>query len=305
MSRYFIGRLLQSLVVFFGVSVIVFGALYLSGDPTVLMLPPDASYVEMQQYRHAMGFDDPLPVQYLRYLSRAVRGDFGVSIRYNLPAIPLLLEHLPATLLLGGTGLAWSTLLGGGLGILAATHPRSPVDYVARFLAFLGQAIPVFWLGPMLILFFAVRLGWFPTGGFGGRTHLVLPAVCLGAYYLAIVARLTRASALDVFNRDFVRTARAKGLPPSRVMIRHVLRNSLIPVVTVLGLQIGSVLSGAVVTETIFAWPGIGRLTVQAIVGRDFPLVQAAVLFSALLFVGINLCTDILYAVLDPQIRYW
>jgi len=304
-TRYLGGRLFQSAVVLLGVSLIVFGALHLTGDPVVLMLPPDASYAEIQKYRHALGFDDPLPIQYLRYLSRAARGDFGNSIRYNLPAVPLLLEHLPATLVLGGAALAWSSLLGGLLGILAAARPRSMVDYVARLLALLGQAIPLFWLGPMLILFFAVRLGWFPTGGFGTRGHLVLPALTLGAYYLAVVARLTRASALEVLNRDFVRTARAKGLAPSRVMVRHVLRNSLIPVITVLGLQIGSVLSGAVVTETIFAWPGLGQLAVQAIAGRDFPLVQAAVLFSALLFVAINLCTDLLYAALDPQIRYW
>jgi peptide/nickel transport system permease protein len=304
MTRYLAGRLLQSVVVALGVSVIVFGALHLSGDPTVLMLPPDASRSEIDRYRHAYGFDDPFSVQYLRFLSRAVRGDFGSSLRHGQPAVPLLVERLPATLMLGGTALAWSILVGGWMGVQAAGRRGTGVDVLVRIIALLAQAIPVFWLGPMLILLVSVRFDLLPTSGYGTAAHLILPALTLGAYYLAVVARIVRSSVLEVQDQDFVRTARAKGLDPRRVMNRHVLRNSLIPVVSVMGLQTGSVLGGAVVTETIFAWPGLGRLAVQAIEGKDYPLVQAVVLFSTLLFVLVNLLTDLLYAMLDPQIRY-
>ena len=304
MTRYLGGRLVQSCVVIVGVSIIVFGALHLTGDPVVLMLPPDASYQDMQRYRHALGFDRPILVQYLAYLSHAVRGDFGMSIRYNTPAVPLLLEHLPATVLLGASALAWSTAFGILIGVYAALHRGGTVDYAARTLAMAGQAIPVFWLGPMLLLYFSVQRGWFPTGGFGADLHLVLPAATLGAYYLAIIIRLTRASVLTALHQDHVRSARAKGLPGSRVIFRHVLRNSWLPIISMLGLQVGSVMGGAVITEVIFAWPGLGRLAAQAISGRDFPLVQAIVLFSALIFVLVNLAADMIYVVADPRIRY-
>jgi peptide/nickel transport system permease protein len=296
--------LIESCVVIVGASVIVFAALHLAGDPVALMLPPDATYQDMQRYRHLLGFDQPLLVQYERYVLQALHGDFGVSIRYNLPAVPLLLEHLPATAALAVTALAWSTVLGLIVGTYAALRRGSPIDYVARALALAGQAIPVFWLGPMLLLYFSVRRGWFPTGGFGMDLHLVLPAITLGAYYLAIVIRLTRASVLSTLQQDHVRSARAKGLPPRRIVVRHVLRNSWLPIISMLGLQAGSVMGGAVVTEVVFAWPGLGRLAAQAIGGRDFPLVQAVVLFSALVFVLVNLVTDVLYMVADPRIRY-
>jgi len=302
--RYLGGRLAQSAIVVVGVSVIVFASLHLAGDPVALMLPPDASYQDMQRYRHLLGFDEPMPEQYLQYAIKALHGNFGTSIRYNLPAVPLMLEHLPATASLAAAALTWSTVAGVVIGIYAALHRGGAVDYAARILALAGQAIPVFWLGPMLILYFSVQRGWFPTGGFGLGAHLVLPAVTLGAYYLAIVIRLMRTSVLASLQQDHVRTARAKGLAPRRIIIRHVLRNSWLPVISMLGLQAGSVMGGAVVTEVVFAWPGLGRLAAQAISGRDFPLVQAIVLFSAIVFVLVNLTADVVYMVADPRIRY-
>lgn len=304
MIRYISSRLVQSLIVLFGVSIIVFGALHLSGDPAVLMMPPDATYAEIRKFRHAYGFDDPVAMQYLRFLGQALRGNFGTSLIYGQKALPLLLERLPATAMLAGAALAWSILAGVSLGVASARR-GAVLDYAGRALTILGQAVPVFWLGPMLILLVAVRWQWFPTSGYGGIAHLVLPAVSLGAYYLAIAARLTRSSVLEVKNRDFVRVAAAKGLGQRRILTRHVLRNALIPLVTMLALQVGNVFGGAVVTETIFAWPGVGRLAVEAVAGRDFPLVQAVTLFSAVIFVLINLTTDLLYTTLDPQIRYW
>ncbi|MHB8731492.1 MAG: ABC transporter permease [bacterium] len=304
MIRYLGGRLVQSAIVVVGVSVIVFAALHLAGDPVALMLPPDASYQDMQRYRRLLGFDEPIPEQYLHYVTKALRGNFGTSIRYNLPAVPLMLEHLPATVSLAVAALTWSTVLGVVIGTSAALHRGGAVDYAARILALAGQAIPVFWLGPMLILYFSVQLGWFPTGGFGLGSHLVLPAVTLGAYYLAIVIRLMRTSVLASLQQDHVRSARAKGLASRRIIVRHVLRNSWLPAISMLGLQAGSVMGGAVVTEVVFAWPGLGRLAAQAISGRDFPLVQAIVLLSAIVFVLVNLTADVLYMIADPRIRY-
>ena len=303
MLSFLAGRLLQSLVVLFGVSAIVFFCLFLSGDPAALMMPPDASRGEIDAFRHAMGFDDPLLVQYLRYLGKALTGDFGASLRFQRPVLELVLERLPATGLLAVAALAWSTLLGFAFGVLAAVRPGGTLDVVVRAVALVGQAMPVFWLGLVLILFFAMKWRLLPTSGYGEARHLVLPALTLGAYYTSAVTRLVRASLIDVMQEDYIRTARAKGLSTAAVMLRHGLRNALIPVVTVQAMYFAALLGGALVTEIIFAWPGIGRLAVQAIQNRDFPLVQAVVLMAAVVFVLANLLVDLAYVMLNPRVR--
>ncbi len=303
MIRFLVQRLGLSVIVLLGVSAIVFFALFLNGDPAALMLPPTASRAEIDAYRHAMGFDDPVLLQYFRYLAHAVTGDLGTSLRFGLPVTGLIAERLPATALLAVTALTWSTALGLALGVAAAVTRGTAWDLLVRLVALSGQAIPVFWLGLLLLLLFALRWRMLPTGGYGEARHLVLPAVALGAYYMSAVTRLVRVSLIEALGQDYVRTARAKGLSSSRVVLRHALRNALVPVVTVQAMQFASLLGGALVTEIIFAWPGIGRLAVQAIQNRDFPLVQAVVLLSACVFVAINLLTDIAYAVLNPRVR--
>ena len=266
------------------------------------MMPPDASRAEIAAFREAMGFDDPVWVQYGRFLAGLVQGDLGTSLRFHRPALELVVERLPATALLAVAALAWSTLAGFVFGVVGAVKRDGWLDLFVRLIALSGQAIPVFWLGLLLILLFSLRLRWLPTGGFGGVEHLILPAVSLGAYYMSAVTRLVRASLIEALSQDYVRTARAKGLSEWRVIIRHALRNALIPVVTVQGMYFAALLGGALITEIIFAWPGIGRLAVQAIQNRDFPLVQAVVLLAAFVFVLANLVVDIVYAVLNPRI---
>ncbi len=303
MTRFILRRLGVSAIVLLGVCAIVFFALFLTGDPAALMLPPTASRADIAQYRHAMGFDDPAMVQFLRYLGRVAVGDFGQSLRFGRPVLGLVAERLPATALLAVTALAWSTLLGFAFGIIAAVSAGSPLDLLVRLLALSGQAIPVFWLGLMLLLVVSLQWRLLPTGGYGGVQHLILPAISLGAYYMSAVTRLVRVSLIEALQQDYVRTARAKGLRERRVVLRHALRNALIPVVTVQAMQFASLLGGALVTEIIFAWPGIGRLAVQAIQNRDFPLVQAIVLLSAVAFVAVNLLVDLAYAWLNPRVR--
>ncbi|PWC12509.1 ABC transporter permease [Brenneria corticis] len=303
MPLYILARLGQAVLVMFGVSLLIFFSLHLTGDPAALMMPPGASQQEIAAFRHGMGFDRPLLWQYGRYLHDVLHGDLGESLRYSQPVTALIGQRLPATLLLAATALAWSTLVGLMLGIFSALKQHSPWDLVARLFAFSGQAVPVFWLGLLLIMLFSLNLGWLPSGGYGDATHLIMPALSLGAYYMSAIARLIRSSLIDVLQQDYIRTARAKGLSQWRIVVRHALRNALIPVVTVQGMYFASLLGGALVTEIIFAWPGIGRLAVQAIQNRDFPLVQAIVLLAALTFVGINLIIDLLYVVLNPRIR--
>ena len=300
MSGFLLRRLGMSVVVLFGVAAIVFFSLFLTGDPAALMLPPDASRAEIDAFRHGMGFDQPMVVQFLRYLGHVLTGDFGVSLRFGQPVLGLIAERLPATAL---TALGWSTLAGFALGILAAVYEGGAIDFAVRVVALAGQAVPVFWLGLVLIL--VVSLDWrmLPTGGYGTVAHLVLPAISLGAYYMSAVTRLVRVSLVEALRQDYVRTARAKGLSEWRVVIRHALRNALAPVLTVQAMQFASLLGGAVITEIIFAWPGIGRLSVQALQNRDFPLVQAVVLLAASVFVGLNVLVDIAYAALNPRVR--
>jgi peptide/nickel transport system permease protein len=303
MARYLLSRLGQSVLVLFGVSLLIFFSLHLTGDPAAIMMPPGASQQEIDQFRHSMGFDQPLLWQYGQYLGNLLQGDMGQSLRYDQPVTTLIGERVPATVLLAVTALGWSTAAGLLLGLVSAVWRNSVWDLIARLLAFSGQAIPVFWLGLLMILFFSLQLRLLPSSGYGDLTHLIMPAISLGAYYMSAIARLVRASLIDVLHQDYIRTAQAKGLSAWRILIRHGLRNALIPVVTVQGMYFASLLGGALVTEIIFAWPGIGRLAVQAIQNRDFPLVQAIVLLAAVVFVVVNLVIDLLYVVLNPRIR--
>jgi len=297
-------RLLHTALVTLGVVTLVFVALRMSGDPAASMLPGDASVDELRDLRRALGLDQPLSHQYVSFLSSAVRGDFGESFRHQQPAFGLVLERLPATLELAFAALALAVVIALPLGILAALHRGRIVDMVAMGFAVVGQATPYFWMGIMLILVVSVELGWLPTSGRGGWQHLILPAVTLGTHFAASIARLTRTAMLEVLTQNFVTTARAKGLGERRVILAHTLKNAAVPVVTLIGLQFGTLLGGAVVTETIFAWPGVGRLAVQSIFVRDYPVVQAGVLVLALVFVAINLLVDLLYGTLDPRIRH-
>jgi ABC-type dipeptide/oligopeptide/nickel transport system permease component len=303
MSVYLIRRLAQSLIVLLGISVVVFVILHLTGDPTLLMLPPDVSAEEVARFRTAMGFDDPLAVQYWRFLRGALRGDFGNSLRHDEPALALVWQRMPATLELTLVAMAIALALAVPAGIVSAVFRYSALDYVSTVVALVGQAMPTFWLGIMLILVFSVALGLLPSSGRGTWANLVLPAVTLGLFTSARIMRLTRSGMLEVLGQDYVRTARAKGVGERRVVWKHALRNAGIPVLTIVGLELGTLLGGAVITETIFAWPGVGRLSVQAIYNRDYPLVQAAVFVLASIFVLVNLLVDVLYTYLDPRIR--
>lgn len=305
MSAYIRRRLLQSVVVVWGVSVLVFFLLRLApGDPASLLLAETATPEQIEEAREKWGLTRPIPVQYGIFLSRALRGDLGDSLFFKQPALEVLLERMPATLQLSAAALLFSLSVAIPVGILSAIKRDSIWDYLGTSLAMLGQAIPPYWLGIMLILVFSVALRWFPTSGRGTIWHVVLPAITLGSVLMALVTRLVRSGMLDVMNEDYVRTARAKGLTEWRILIRHALRNILIPLVTVIGLQLGALFGGAVITESIFAWPGVGRLALQAINARDYPLVQASVLLISVVYVFLNLAVDILYVYLDPQIRY-
>lgn len=305
MGRYVARRLIHAVLVILGVTLVVFVLLGVAGDPAVIMLSgTGATQEQLQALRHELGLDAPAPVRYGRFLAGLLRGDLGKSLRSNRPALPLVLERMPATFLLTGSALALSLAIALPVGIISAVRPNTLVDYLGRMFAVAGQAIPVFWLGIMMVLVFAVQLQWVPPGGYGTWKHLVLPAIALGLFPTARIARLLRSSLLEVTQQDFVRTARAKGLRERQVIARHALRNAALPVVTVIGLTFGGLLGGAVVTETIFSWPGVGQLAVQAIYNRDTNLVQAAVVIVAIAFSLVNLTVDLLYAWLDPRIHY-
>ena len=267
-------------------------------------LGESATDQQVAEYRHYLGLDEPLPLQYVRFLQRAVSGDLGNSLTYHQPATIVLAEHLPATLQLSFVSLALALLVAVPLGVLSAVRRDSFWDYLGMTLAMLGQSLPAFWLGLVLMLIFAVNLHWLPTSGSGGLPFLVLPSVTLGAYMAGLFTRLVRSGLLEVLGEDYVRTARAKGLPDRVVLYGHALRNMAIPLVTVIGLQFGTLLGGAVVVETVFSWPGVGTAAVTAIGARDYALVQAVVLVVSLFFVAVNLMIDLLYAYIDPRIHY-
>lgn len=304
---YIASRLGQSIFVILGVTFVTFALMFLSGDPTALLVRENLSKAEIEAFRHEMGFDKPWPVQYAQYLGRAVQGDFGKSFRFRRPVTSVLLERLPATLLLAGAALLLAITVPIPLGIIAATHSGKWPDGLAMLFAVAGQALPSFWLGILVILIFGLRFRLLPISGMGTGwdivPHLVLPAVTLATYSIARNARLIRSGLLDVLGQDYVRTARAKGLPERTVVYRHALRNSLLSVISIMGLEVGFLLGGAIVTETIFAWPGMGRLTIDAINNKDIFLVQGAVTFLAIIFVLINLSVDLIYTIVDPRIR--
>jgi peptide/nickel transport system permease protein len=303
MRTFLLRRLWQSLVVLLGVSFVVFLILHLTGDPALVLLSPEATAEDVRRFREAMGFNDPFLVQYWRFLTGALRGDFGQSVRHGEPAFGLVVERLPATFELAGAALLLALVLSIPVGIVSAVHRNTVLDYVSTVVALLGQSMPTFWLGIMLILLLSVQLQWLPSSGRGGWEHLILPAVTLGLFTTARITRLTRSGMLEVLNQDYIRTARAKGVSNPPVVWKHALKNAAIPIVTIVGIELGTLLGGSVITETIFAWPGVGRLSVQAINNRDYPVVQASVFLLATTFVVVNLLVDVVYTYLDPRIR--
>lgn len=304
MRRYVLYRLLLAVPTVFGVITLVFLLIHLiPGDPVDVMLGETARAADKVRLRHQLGLDRPLPIQYARYLRGLARANLGRSLHSGRPVRRMIVARYPATLELTGAALLVAVLLAAPLGILAATRPGSLLDAVCRGFAIAGASVPNFWLGPLLILIFAITLEWAPVSGRDGLAHLLLPALTLGMGMAAVLIRMLRATLLDRLGDDYIRTARAKGASPRRVVLTHALRNAVLPVVTVLGLQAGALLAGAIITETIFAWPGIGRLTLLAIQTRDYPLVQGCILVIALTYVVINLCTDLLYGVIDPRLR--
>ena len=293
----------RALVALWLVSTVVFVVMRLSGDPTPLLLPPDAPQSEIFRLRKELGLDRSLPVQYAVFLRNLVRADFGQSIRFKGPALAIVTERLPATLELGLTSFGLAILLAIPIGLLSAVYRNTLLDHAAMGLALVGQSAPTFFLGILFILLISVNAGLVPTSGRGDWRHLVLPAATLGLFGMAPIARITRSAILEVLRADYIRTARAKGLAETLVIAKHTLKNAAIPIVTITGLNFGGLLAGAFVTETGFAWPGLGRLAIQAIYARDYPVVQCVVLLSAALFVVVNLAIDALYGLLDPRIR--
>jgi len=300
---YIAGRLATAVLVILGVSIVSFFLTFLTGDPAEIMLPPGATAAQIEKFRAEWGFDDPIIVQYWRFLKRAVHGDFGISLRHGQQSLPLIAARLPATLQLTVTAMLLAIALAVPLGVLAATHRGGPIDLLAMGVALVGQSVPNFWLAIMMILLFAVSWGLLPTSGRGGVAHVVMPAAAIAINLMALLTRLVRSTMIEMLSEDYVRTARAKGLRELFVTSRHALPNALIPLVTVVGLQFGYILGGAVVIETIFTWPGVGLFTIQAILNRDYPVVQASVFILATAVVLINLTVDLLYVWLDPRIR--
>ncbi len=314
MVRYIVDRLALVMPVLLGVTVVVFLLVHLTpGDPARVILGPEGTPEQIVELRRQLGLDRPVYVQYGLWLARVVRGDLGRSFTMQATVGPLVWERFQATFLLTITGLTFSTVLGVLAGVVSATRRNSMVDRLVTGLSLFGVSLPVFWLGIMAILFFSLRLGWLPVSGMHSATgtgpwdlvrHLILPAAVIGTVSLGTVARFTRSSLLEVLGQEYIKTAWAKGLPPRAVLRRHALRNAWIPVVTVVGLQLGYLLGGAVLTERVFSWPGLGLLMLEAILKRDLPLVQAGVLLIAVIFVLVNLFVDVLYVYLDPRIRY-
>ncbi len=305
MIRYISLRLLFALPALWLIVTMVFLLAHIvPGDPVAQMLGEGARADDLQQLRHTLGLDMPIPVQYERYLKGVLHGNLGESFRFQQPVTKVILEHYPATLELAAVALGVCILIGIPAGVLAAHKRGEKTDHAVGVLTLFGLSLPNFALGPVLMLVFSVILGWLPVAGRGGASHLVLPAFTLGAALAAILTRMVRTSVIEELSADYVRTARAKGVSESGVLFRHALRNALIPILTILGLQFGALLAGTIVTETIFSWPGIGHLTVQAITARDYPLLQGCILLIAVSYVFVNLLTDLVYAVVDPRVRF-
>jgi len=304
MIRYFLQRLIYTLPALWLILTMVFLMIHIvPGDPVLQMLGQDARAEDLAQLRHSLGLDQPLGVQYVRYFEGLARGDWGRSLRYAGPVRPIVLQRFPATLELSLAALAVCLVIAIPAGVYSARHRGSREDRATSFFSLLGLSVPNFALGPILILFFSIEIGWLPVSGRGGISHLILPAATLGAALAAILTRMVRGSMIEELSSDYVRTARSKGVSETSVLFRHAFPNALIPVITIVGLQFGSLLAGTIVTETIFSWPGIGRLAVQAISARDYPLLQGCILVIAVSYVAVNLLTDLLYAIVDPRVR--
>jgi peptide/nickel transport system permease protein len=302
-GEFLLRRLVHGIFVVFGVVTIVFILLHMTGDPVKLLLPPDAPPDTVDELRQELGFDRPLLTQYADFIAHAAMGDFGESLRFRQPAVDLVLDRVAATVKLTAAALLFSLAIAVPIGVLSALRRGSFIDFVGMALALVGQSAPTFWLGLILILIFSLKLDWLPPSGGAGIQSLILPAITLGAYSAASITRILRSSLIQVISSDYVRTARAKGLSENVVLMRHALRNAALPVVTVIGLQVGNLLGGAVITEYVFSYPGIGRLVLQAISNRDFPIVQAFVVVVAITIVFINLLVDVSYFLIDPRIK--
>jgi peptide/nickel transport system permease protein len=303
LARFLTYRLARMLVALWCVVTVVFIVMRLSGDPVPLLLPPDAPIAEMERLRSEMGLDRPIYVQYGVFVRQALKGDFGRSIHFRTSAMNVVWERIPATLELAFASFLCAVAVAIPAGVLSAVKRESTYDNIVMGVALIGQAAPTFYIGIMLILVCSLWLGLFPTSGRGDWRHMVLPAVTLGAFAMASIARITRSAVLEILRADFIRTARAKGLPEFWTIAKHTMRNAAIPIVTIVGLQFGNLLGGAVITETIFSWPGIGRLAIQSIYSRDYPIVQSVVFMTAVMFVVLNLLVDVAYGILDPRVR--
>lgn len=304
MIKFLLKRILEFIPVLLIISFIVFSLVFVAGNPVALMLPEDASQEDIEQLTIALGLDQPFIVQYGKYMLGLVQGDFGKSFRYNTDALPLVLERLPATLELAAASMIIAIIIAIPLGIWSATKKNSSLDLLATGGAVIGKAMPNFWLGIMLILLFSVTLGWFPVSGRGTISHLILPAITLGTGIAAEMTRLIRSSMVEILSQDYVRTAKSKGLRDFFVVYKHAFRNSLIPVVTITALQTSTLVGGALITETVFSWPGLGQLLIQAVNTRDMAIVQASVFIIAILVILMNLLADVVYRILDPRIKY-
>ena len=303
MRRYVVRQLAQLVVVVIGISLLAFAILHVLGDPVLLLLPQNAGKDEFERYRKLMGLDRPIYVQYGKFAINAIQGDFGKSWYADTPAFRLVLERMPPTIYLTLAGLLVALTISLPLGILSALKRHSWIDTVCTAVAVAGQAMPLFWLGIMLIIIFSVQLRLLPASGYGTVQHFLMPSFCLGAALAPITMRLVRSGVIEAMNMEFIKTARAKGVPERTVVVKHAFRNACIPVITVLGLQFGQLLGGAIITETVFAWPGVATLTVESIRNQDFPVVQCAVILLALVIVTVNLIVDLIVGLIDPRIR--
>ncbi len=304
MSGFFTRRLIQGVISIIGASMIIFVISRLSGDPILMLLPNDAPASMIEETRRNLGLDKPLWVQYLIFAQNALVGDFGNSYRWKMPALKLILDRLPATIELALSGLLFSVAVAVPVGVMSAVHRGGWIDRIGRVFAMLGQAMPAFWVGLLLILVFAIKLNWLPAFGHGSWAQLVLPAISLGWYPVAAQTRIVRSAMLDVLDSDHIRLSRALGTPERLIIWKYALRNAAVPLLTMLGVYFAAMLGGAFVVETIFAWPGVGRTVVEAVFSRDFPVVQAGVLFTSILFVMSNLLVDLSYGLVDPRIRH-
>lgn len=304
MKRFLTRRLLLLAPVTFGVLTLVFSLVHLiPGDPVEIMLGEGASAADMDHLRHQLGLDQPLPVQYWNYVRGLLHGDLGTSLSYGEPVTALIASRLLPTLLLTAASMLVALIIALPAGVLGAVKQNTPGDHLLTVLALLGVSMPNFWLGPLLIILFSIQLGWLPVSGMEGPASLVLPAITMGTALAAVLTRMIRSSLLEELGEEYVRAARAKGLAESRVLFKHALRNAMIPVLTVIGLQFGSLLTGAIITETIFSWPGLGQLLIRSINYRDFPLVQGCILTISVTYIAVNLLTDLAYGWLDPRIK--